>query len=194
LEQNTNQNETNGKNTVHGFTAACFEWVEALIPALIVIIVVFTFLFRVNIVVNGPSMEPNLMDGYKVFTSCVERNFTRGDIVVIDNKGTSLNIPIIKRVIATEGQTVDIDFQTGIITVDGKELDESAYIENGITKDKGDVNFPQKVPAGCIFVLGDNRTISEDSRYKAVGMIDQRYVIGKVHFIIMPFSKFGKLS
>lgn len=194
MEQNTNQNETSGKNTVHGFTAACFEWVEALIPALIIIIIVFTFLFRVNIVVNGPSMEPNLMDGYKVFTSCLERNFTRGDIVVIDNQGTSLNIPIIKRVIATEGQTVDIDFQTGIITVDSQELDESAYIENGITTDKGDVEFPQKVPKGCVFVLGDNRSISEDSRYQAVGMIDKRNIIGKVHFIIMPFSKFGKLS
>ncbi|WP_444640490.1 signal peptidase I [Caproiciproducens sp. R1] len=178
------------KNSV---ARACFEWMEALIPALIIIMIFFTFLFRVNIVVNGPSMEPNLMDGYKLFTVCVEPGLARGDIVVIDAKGTSLEKRIVKRVIATEGQTVDIDFHTGIVSVDGVALDESAYIENGITKDEYDVTFPQKVPAGHVFVLGDNRTVSEDSRFSEVGMIDQRYIIGKVKFIIMPFGKFGQL-
>jgi signal peptidase I len=96
-------------------------------------------------------------------------------------------------VIATEGQTVDINFYTGIISVDGVALDESAYIENGITKDPGDVSFPQKVPAGHVFVLGDNRTVSEDSRFREVGMIDRRHIIGKVEFVITPFSKFGKV-
>ena len=192
MNQNTLE-ESKNQSAVQGFTAACFEWVEALIPALIVIIVLFTFLFRVNIVVDGPSMKPNLQDGYKVFTSCVDRNFSRGDIVVIDDRGTPLNKRIVKRVIATGGQTVNINFQTGVVSVDGVELDESAYIENGITKDQGDVTFPQKVPAGHVFVLGDNRTISEDSRFLAVGMIDQRYIIGKVNFIISPFAKFGKL-
>lgn len=172
---------------------ACFEWMEALIPALIIIMTLFTFLFRVNIVVNGPSMEPNLMDGYKLFTSCIDSHLSGGDIVVIDAKGTALDKRIVKRVIATEGQTVNIDFQTGIVSVDGVELDESSYIENGITKDQYDVTFPQKVPAGHVFVLGDNRTVSEDSRFEEVGMIDQRYIIGKVEFIIVPFEKFGKL-
>nr|WP_319488082.1 signal peptidase I [uncultured Caproiciproducens sp.] len=171
----------------------CFEWMEALIPALIIIMTLFTFVFRVNIVVNGPSMEPNLMDGYKLFTSCIDSHLSGGDIVVIDAKGTALNKRIVKRVIATEGQTVNIDFQTGIVSIDGVELDESSYIQNGITKDQYDVTFPQKVPAGHVFVLGDNRTVSEDSRFEEVGMIDQRYIIGKVEFIIMPFEKFGKL-
>ena len=196
MNQNTEVSENiNPEQThVNSFTASCFEWIEALIPALIVIIILFTFLFRVNIVVSGPSMEPNLLDGYKVFISCIDKHLSRDDIVVVDSKGTSLNKPIIKRVIATAGQTVNIDFQTGIVSVDGVELDESVYIENGITKDQGDVSFPQKVPVGHVFVLGDNRTVSEDSRYRAVGMIDQRYIIGKVNFIISPFSKFGKLS
>ena len=193
MNPNTALEESEKQSTVSGFTACCFEWIEALIPALIVILVLFTFLFRVNIVVNGPSMNPNLMDGYKVFVSCIDKHFSRGDIVVVDSKGTSLNKPIVKRVIATAGQTVNIDFQTGIVSVDGVALDESAYIQSGITKDPGDVSFPQKVPAGHVFVLGDNRTISEDSRYHAVGMIDQRYIIGKVNFIITPFAKFGKL-
>jgi signal peptidase I len=193
LEQNTAPETSEKQSTAQRFTASCFEWIEALIPALIVIIIVFTFLFRVNIVVSGPSMEPNLLEGYKVFTSCIDRHLSRSDIVVVDGRGTSLNKCIIKRVIATAGQTVDIDFQTGVVSVDGIALDESAYIENGITKDPGDVSFPQKVPVGHVFVLGDHRTVSEDSRYRAVGMIDQRFIIGKVYFIISPFSKFGKL-
>ena len=193
MNPNTALEESEKQSTVHGFTACCFEWIEALIPALIVILVLFTFLFRANIIVNGPSMKPNLLDGYKVFVSCIDKHLSRGDIIVVDGKGTSLNKPIVKRVIATAGQTVNIDFQTGIVSVDGVALDESAYIESGITKDQGDVSFPQKVPAGHVFVLGDNRTISEDSRYRAVGMIDQRYIIGKVNFIITPFAKFGKL-
>ncbi|MBW7574021.1 signal peptidase I [Caproiciproducens sp. AGMB10547] len=192
-EIQTEREPASSKTEKNSIASACFEWMEALIPALIVIMIFFTFVFRVNIVVNGPSMEPNLMDGYKLFTTCVEPTFTRGDIVVIDAKGTSLDRRIVKRVIATEGQTVDIDFHTGIVSVDGMELDESAYIENGITKDEYDVPFPQKVPAGHVFVLGDNRTVSEDSRFSEVGMIDQRYVIGKVKFIIVPFEKFGQL-
>ncbi|MDF2631475.1 MAG: lepB [Caproiciproducens sp.] len=175
------------------FTESCFEWIEALIPALIVILLLFVFLFRVNIIVNGPSMEPNLIEGYRVFVSCVDRRLMRGNIVVVERGGTALNKTIVKRVIATEGQTVDINFYTGIISVDGVALDESAYIENGITKDPGDVSFPQKVPAGHVFVLGDNRTVSEDSRFREVGMIDRRHIIGKVEFVITPFSKFGKV-
>ncbi len=180
------------QNGINRFTASCFEWVEALIPALVVILIFFTLLFRV-ITVSGPSMMPNLQEGYKVFVSCFDKQLSRGDIVVIDGKGTKLNEIIVKRVIATEGQTVNIDFQTGVVFVDGVELDESGYIENGITKDEYDVSFPQKVPAGHVFVLGDNRTVSEDSRFSDVGMIDQRYIIGKAKFIIAPFSKFGKL-
>ena len=159
---------------------------------MIVILILFTFLFRV-ITIDGPSMIPNLNNGEKVLVSCFDRHLSGGDIVVVDGKGISLGKTIVKRVIATEGQTVNIDFQTGIVSVDGVQLDESVYIKNGITKDEGDVSFPQKVPAGHVFVLGDNRTISEDSRFEAVGMIDQRYIIGKVKSIILPFSKFGKL-
>lgn len=192
--QNTeiSENQNSKQTHINRFTASCFEWIEALIPALIVILILFTFLFRV-ITVSGPSMEPNLMDSYKVLTSCVDRHLSCGDIVVVDGRGTSLNECIVKRVIATAGQTVDIDFQTGVVSVNGIELDESAYIENGITKNQYDISFPQKVPAGHVFVLGDNRIVSNDSRSSEVGMIDERYIIGKVNFIITPFSKFGKL-
>lgn len=194
MEQKTeiSKNQNSIQLPKHGFTTSCFEWIEALIPALIVILILFTFLFRV-ITIDGPSMQPNLHNSDKVLVSCFDRHLSRGDIVVVDGKGTNLGKIIVKRVIATEGQTVNIDFQTGVVSVDGVALDESAYIENGITKDQGDVSFPQKVPAGHVFVLGDNRVVSEDGRFKEVGMIDQRYIIGKVQFMIAPISKFGKL-
>lgn len=196
MNQNINPEVSENQNTPQTpktrVASSCFEWIEALIPALIVILILFTFLFRV-ITIDGPSMQPNLQNSNKVLVSCFDKHLSRGDIVVVDGKGTSLGKIIVKRVIATEGQTVNIDFQTGVVSVDDVALDESAYIENGITKDPGDVSFPQKVPAGHVFVLGDNRVVSEDSRFQEVGMIDQRYIIGKVQIMITPFSKFGKL-
>lgn len=179
-------------NPKSNFTLGCFEWVEALIPALIVIMILFTFLFRV-ITVNGPSMLPNLKNGNKVLISCLNKQPTRGDIVIIDAKAIALNEVIVKRVIATAGQTVDIDFQTGTVSVNGVALDELTYIKNGITKNQYDISFPQTVPSGHVFVLGDNRTFSDDSRSSDVGMIDQRYIIGQVKLIIAPISSIRKI-
>lgn len=180
--------ENNGKD---GFAAGCYEWVEDMITALIVVMLLFVFVCRLNVIVNGSSMQPNYYNGYRVFVSCLDRNFSRGDVVVIDAAGTHLNERIIKRVIATAGQKVDVNFQAGVVSVDGKELDESAYIQNGITKEQYDVQFPQTVPAGHVFVLGDNREVSEDSRSSEVGMVDCRYIIGKVPFLLSPFRGFG---
>lgn len=173
-------------------TKSCYEWMEAIIPALILIMVFFTFVIR-SITVSGPSMIPTLEDQYKVWVSCIGYTPHQGDVVVVDGAGTALNEVIVKRVIATEGQTVDIDFMNGIVYVDGEPLDESAYIENGITRNQYDVEFPQTVPAGHVFVLGDNRPVSMDSRDSMVGMIDQRYIIGKVQLVYQPFSEFGRV-
>lgn len=173
-----------------GFTESCYEWTEALITALIAVIVLLVFLFRVNVVVDGSSMEPNYYNTNRAFVNCVDRNFTRGNVIVIDADGTQLKIRLIKRVIATEGQTVDIDSASGYVTIDGKKLDESGYIKNGITTRTGTTKFPTKVPKGCVFVLGDNRTLSKDSRFDEVGMIDTRYIVGKVEFLINPFRGF----
>lgn len=175
--------------SANGFAANCYEWMEALIMALIFVLVFFVFVFRVH-TVSGDSMEPNFQNGYKVVVSCFENRPSPGDVVVVDSGGTRLNERIVKRVIATEGQTVNIDFSTGVVSVDGVKLDESAYIENGITKDQYDISFPQKVPAGHVFVLGDNRVVSDDSRSSDVGMIDERYIIGRLRLILYPFSEF----
>ena len=176
-----------------GVVKSCYEWMEAIIPAPILIMVFFTFVIR-SITVSGPSMEPTLMDQYKVWVSCIGYTPQAGDVVVVDGSGTQLDEVIVKRIIATEGQTVDIDFDNGYVYVDGQQLDESAYIENGITRDQYDVEFPQTVPEGHVFGLGDNRTGSTDRRASQVVMIDQRCIIGKVQMIYQPFSEFGWVS
>lgn len=160
--------------------------------ALLVVIFIFTFLFRI-ITVSGTSMQPNFMDGDRVVVSMVGNSYKTGDVIVAVNV---LDDPIIKRVIATEGQTVRIDYDTGTVYVDDLPVDETVFgLENGITKavytTLEKTQLPATVPQGCIFVLGDNRNVSEDSRYAEVGMIDVRNVLGKAVLFVSPFSKFG---
>ena len=168
------------------------EWIEELVIAIVLIAVVFTFLFRI-ITVTGTSMIPNYNDGDRVLVVSNPLQISQGDVVVIINV---LEEPIIKRVIATEGQTVDFDRELREVTIDGVPVDETKYgVEPGITEVPDYpgqmLEFPQTVPEGCIFVLGDNRAVSEDSRYKIVGMIDERNILGKAVFNIFPFSKIG---
>ena len=170
----------------------CYEWIEALISAIIILVVVFTFFFRV-VNVSGPSMLPTLESNDRVLISMLFHKPQAGDVVVI-TRTQGLDQPIIKRIIATEGQTVDIDEQSGDVYVDGELLDESAYIENGITTQPSDYTFPLTVPEGHVFVLGDNRAVSNDSRSKDVGMVDERYIMGKAEWILFPFRRFGKIT
>ncbi len=174
------------------FVSGCYEWMEALITSLIVVVMVFTFLFRV-VNVSGSSMLPTLESSDRVLLSSLFYTPRQGDVVVI-SRTVGLDKPIIKRVIATEGQTVDIDFETGMVIVDGEILDESAYIENGITTQASDMEFPAQVPPGHIFVLGDNRSVSKDSRSSDVGMVDVRYVLGKAQWIVFPLDRFGSIE
>ena len=113
------------------FILNCYEWMESLVFAVIILAIVFTFFFRV-VNVSGPSMLPSLQSNDRVLISMLFHEPQEGDVIVI-TRTQGLTQPIIKRVIATEGQTVDIDFDTGTVYVDGKMLDESAYLENGTT-------------------------------------------------------------
>ena len=176
---------------VKRFVAHCYEWLEALISSLIVVVLLFTLLFRI-VNVSGPSMLPTLQSNDRVLLTSYFYQPKQGDVVVITHTA-KLQEPIIKRVIALENQTVDIDFETGTVYVDGQALDENAYIENGITTQPSDYTYPLTVPPGHLFVLGDNRAVSNDSRSSAVGMIDERYVLGKAEFVVFPFSRFGKI-
>ena len=168
----------------------CFELFEEVIIAVVAVVLIFAFLFRV-VTVNGDSMLPNYTEDDKLIISGMFYEVKQGDVVVVVNV---LEDPIIKRVIALPGQVVDIDNDTGMVSVDGEVLDESAYTENGLTVSYGAdmMTFPQTVPEGCVFVLGDNRVISKDSRYLAVGMVDSRNILGKVEVRIFPFDRIGK--
>jgi len=174
------------------FTVNSFEWIEALITSLIAVVILFTFLFRI-VNVSGPSMLPNLKSGDRVVLSSYLYHPQRDDVVVITHTA-KLSEPIIKRVIALENQVVNINFQTGVVSVNGVALDESTYIKNGITTQSSDYTFPLTVPKGHVFVLGDNRAVSNDSRFSDIGMIDERYILGKAEFIVFPFDRFGKIN
>ena len=152
---------------------------------LIAIIVVFLLIFRV-IVVSGDSMKETLIDGdYLLLISNVfYKEPQQGDIIVASKDSFDNGAAIIKRVIATEGQIVDIDFENGIVYVDGLPLDEP-YINNLTTRAEGGV-FPQIVEEGCIFVLGDNRDVSKDSRHPEIGQIDTREILGKAIYLMLP--------
>lgn len=168
------------------------EWAEEVILAIVLIAVVFTFVGRV-VTVTGTSMVPSFHEEDRVLVVNDVGRVKRGDVVVIVNV---LQEPIIKRVVATEGETVDFDYESGAVLVNGQAIDETQFgLENGVTGEPFGsfelLEFPQTVPEGCVFVLGDNRAVSEDSRYQDVGMIDERNILGKAVFHLFPFQRLG---
>lgn len=166
------------------------EWLESIAVSIFIVILVFTFIFRI-VLVDGSSMVPTLEDGQRLIISHLFYTPKQGDIVVANSHG--LNKTIVKRVIATEGQTVDIDFENHIVTVDGEVLDEP-YINEETSRNDGGYEYPMTVPDGSIFVMGDNRNASTDSRSPYVGCISTDDVLGKALFRIYPFNKFGTVK
>ena len=166
-----------------------FEWVETLLISFFVVILVFTFLLRIA-EVSGDSMNPTLNNNDRLIVSYLGYTPANGDIVLVDCNNTILEEVIVKRVIATEGQTVDIDFATGTVKVDGTVLEES-YINNLTQLDERGHQYPVTVPADCVFVMGDNRMDSLDSRSEVVGFVNESDVLGKVIFRYFPFNSIG---
>ena len=152
---------------------------------LLAILIVLSLVLRV-VIVDGTSMTNTLKDGdyILVLSNVFYQNPKQGDIIVASKDTFEDGAPIVKRVIATEGQTVDIDFDRGIVYVDGIALDEP-YTKTPTTLFEG-VTFPLVVEEGCIFVLGDNRNGSRDSRHPDIGQIRKKEVIGKVIFLFLP--------
>lgn len=167
-------------------------YLKDLAVVLCIILVVFLFCFRIA-VVDGDSMQDTLTDGDYVLllNRMISGAPEYGDIVVISTNSYSNGKPIIKRVIATEGQVVDIDFESGTVSVDGVILDEP-YIKDLTKRSWDGVSYPLTVEEGCIFVMGDNRMNSTDSRCPIIGQIDCREVIGKAFFRIFPGDDHGK--
>ena len=174
-----------------------YEWVQALVCSVLTVVLIFTFAVRI-VRVSGESMRETLQDQdmLVVLNNWLCGGYEQGDIVILQRDDFYGGEPIVKRVIATEGQTVDIDFDAGVVYVDGQPVDETQFgLENGITSEPFSsfelLEFPQTVPEGCVFVLGDNRAVSEDSRYQDVGMIDERNILGKAVFHLFPFQSLG---
>ncbi len=162
-----------------------------LVCLIAAVLLVFSLLFRV-VVVSGPSMKNTLIDGdwLLLVGNVLYNNPKRGDIIVASKDSFDDGAPIIKRVIATEGETVHIDFKKGIVYVDGVALKED-YIRELTQRPEG-MEFPLTVDDGCVFVMGDNRMESKDSRSPDIGLIDEREILGRAVFLLLPGNEGGK--
>lgn len=179
-----------------------YDWLRSCVSAVLIIVLMFTFSVRM-MGVQGPSMRQTLQQGDRllVINAPLAGEYRHGD-VVIARKDTFSDDPIVKRVIAVGGQTVDIDFGSGTVYVDGVALEED-YINDRTYTDEG-TSFPLTVPEGSVFIMGDNRNMSTDSREPRIGTVDTRYLIGKAVFILFPgpdsvtekrdFSRIGALN
>ncbi len=179
-------------------------FIESAFIALFITSMIFTYILHIA-VVNGESMENTLMPDDRLVTTSLYSSINQGDIVIIYagdsvtlNDDGSLNIgkglrkTLVKRVIAVEGQTVDINFERGAVYVDGKMLDES-YITSLTHMDEGafTYKYPVEVPEGYVFVMGDNRQVSKDSRSDEIGFVSLESITGKVIMRVFPLDAFG---
>lgn len=160
------------------FKMDLFFWLQALVAALITLILLFTFVGRI-IGVDGDSMYPTLHNGDLLLLQSVGYEPEQGDVVVLTKEFAASRGPIVKRVIAVGGQTVQIDYEAGTVTVDGQVVDES-YIKEPMIRQSWQRIDTITVPEGSVFVMGDNRNISNDSRNPALGTVDVRYILGEV--------------
>lgn len=159
---------------------AIYDFASVLLTAILVVSIIFTFFFKIS-TVSGESMENTLAHGDNLLVTAINNDIKQGDVVVI-SQPNAYNLVLIKRVIATSGQTITFDKQKGAVYVDG-ELLEEPYIKERMTKFYG-TDKSYTVPEGKLFVMGDNRNNSSDSRDVNIGFIDERYVLGTVFYRI----------
>ncbi len=171
-----------------------YFWLQALVMALIALILVFTFLGRV-VGVDGDSMVPTLHDGDMILLQSAGYTPRQNDVIVLTKPFGPFRGPIVKRVIAVGGQTVEIDYAAGTVLVDGLPLEEP-YLNEVMRapSDPHETISSAIVPEGCLFVMGDNRNHSSDSRDERLGVVDARYVLGRATAVLLPLSHAGAIS
>ena len=188
-------NDHSEEEAVHESRARnIFDFAELMVYAFGLILLLFTFVARVT-VVEGPSMQKTLSEGERLLISDIAYTPKNGDIVIFQVPGDTFEKPIVKRVIAVAGQTVDIDFDTWTLTIDGEVIDESdyRYIDIFASTVTSDYSFPITVPEGYVFVMGDNRNHSCDSRDNRIGLVDTRTILGHV-LLRLSLSNFGPVK
>lgn len=174
-----------------GTVANFYDWIKSVLYAVVIVIFCLSFIFRL-VDVKGTSMVGTLQNKDKVIVTNFCYTPDNGDIVVISH-GVQYNEPIIKRVIATEGQTLKLDYENDCIIVDGVVIDEPYLDVSTFSGIYADYDIPEVIPENKIFVLGDNRPVSKDSRSAEIGLVDVDAVIGKAQFVLFPFSEFKYL-
>lgn len=184
-----NENTAPVKGVERSVRRDIYDWMQCIVVAIIACVLLFSFFVRLVDVV-GESMLPTLQSGDKIVVSNLFYEPKQGDIIVF-RKDEYKEQPLVKRVIAVEGQTIDIDFNRGIVYVDGEPIDEPYIAEP--TTEPMDFNGEVKVPEGCVFVMGDNRNHSTDSRLDTIGFVDKRCIMGKVYFTLFPLKNFGSV-
>ncbi len=182
-------NKTATKKEKQDVLKTVFEWAELLVISIAIVMVVLTCIARYS-PVNGASMNETLQHGDVLILSDFLYNPKKGDIIVFQSEATGYHNPYVKRIIATENQTVDYNRATGQVTVDGTALEEDYVVYKGMQNNYANVEFPYTVPEGHVFVMGDNRWNSRDSR--AIGAVDERNIIGRVVFRLTPNT--GKVN
>jgi signal peptidase I len=176
-------NDNEAGSTASRVRMELYDWLQCIVMAIIGAVLIFVFIGR-TIGVDGGSMMQTLQHEDRVIMSNLFYTPDNGDIVVFWSPSDEFEYPLVKRVIATAGQTVDICPESGDVLVDGILIDEP-YI-HAMTTNRHDFIGPLMVPRGFIFVMGDNRNRSTDSRSSLVGLVDTRYILGKVLFVLVP--------
>ena len=167
-------------------------WLQTFVAATVALVLLFVFVGR-PVMVDGDSMLPTLQDRELMLIRQAGYTPQPGDVVVLRKEFRNVTGPIVKRIIAVEGQNVEIDYAAGTVAVDGVVLTED-YILEPMVRQSWQTVTTLTVPEGRVFVMGDNRNISDDSRDEALGAVEEAYILGQAVAVLFPFQNFGAIS